>query len=135
MNRALVREVAMKILYAEVVGGAEDKDSVIEQSEFIDDLDTKDMEFLNNILLGVREHRAEIDTRIAEGSTSRSLDQIPKIELTLLRIAIYEFLYEPTIPIGAAISEAVVLAKKYGDVRSYAFVNAVLAAVSKTVER
>lgn len=134
MNRPLAREIAMKILYSECVGGADTRDAVLEQSELTEQMSASDLTFLENIVDGVRTHREPIDELISEFAQGWTLDRIAKVDLSILRIAIYEFLYEPTIPGGATINEAVELAKRYGDVKSYGFVNGILASAIKKID-
>lgn len=125
----------MQILYAHSSGGNEDRASVFEQLDQIPALDDNDIIFLENIIDGVITHEDELDLIIAAHSTTRKINMISKVELTILRIGAHEFLREPTIPVGATISEAVLLAKRYGDVKSYAFVNGVLASMSKSIKK
>ncbi len=135
MNRPLVREIAMKVLYSECVGGADTIEAALEQSELPEQFSNPDRVFLDNIIFGVKEHREQLDLLIAENAIGWTLDRIAKVDLSILRIALYEMLYEPTIPVGATINEAVELAKRYGDVKSYGFVNGILAAVSKSIDK
>jgi N utilization substance protein B len=86
--------------------------------------------FARKLLAGVLEHRASID-RIIEGATpSRRLSEQAAVDRNILRIAVREFLVDNLTPAGAAINEAVELAKKYGSENSPRFINGVLGAVS-----
>lgn len=69
---------------------------------------------------------SEIDAKISSVSKGWSLDRIGKIELAILRLAIYEIEYDDEVPASVAINEAVELAKKYGPGEAYAFVNGIL---------
>lgn len=69
----------------------------------------------------------ELDRRINEKTERWSTDRMGKVELTLLRIAVYEICFDEDIPTGVAINEAVELAKKFGQEESRAFINGVLA--------
>lgn len=69
----------------------------------------------------------EIDASINEKAEGWGVDRIGKVELTILRLAIYEILYDEDVPASVAINEAVELAKKFGQESSGRFVNAILA--------
>lgn len=73
------------------------------------------------------EHLEEIDSAINEKSTGWKTTRMGKVDLSLMRLAVYEILFDEEIPTGVAINEAVELAKKYGTDDSPAFINGVLA--------
>jgi N utilization substance protein B len=86
--------------------------------------------FARDLLLGVLEHRAEIDGVIEETAPAWPTEQLAPVDRNILRIAIREFLMDNLTPVGAAINEAVELAKKYGSDSSGKFINGVLGSVS-----
>ena len=69
----------------------------------------------------------DIDKRISEVSKGWTIDRIGKVELAVLRLAVYEIVYDDNIPTSVAINEAVELSKKFGPQDSYSFVNGILA--------
>ena len=73
----------------------------------------------------------EIDKKIEEFSVGWKKERIGKVELTILRLAIYEALYDDDVPAGVAINEAIELAKKYGGDDSPSFVNGILGKLTK----
>lgn len=79
----------------------------------------------------VRGKLAEIDRIIDENTEGWDTTRMGKVELTVLRLAVYEILYDDEIPAGVAINEAVEIAKKYGQDNSGGFVNAILAKIVK----
>ena len=84
---------------------------------------------------GVCEHLEELDGIISRFSSKRSIQRIPRINLSALRLAIYEILYKPDkAPIRAVINEAVGLVKKYAQDADVSFVNGVLGAYSRSLE-
>ena len=86
------------------------------------------------MLDGVGAHTEEIDEFVSKYSKDWMIDRIARVDLSILRIAIYEMLYrKEDVPTGAAINEAVELAKRYGGERSYAFVNGILGSVAKEI--
>ena len=85
-------------------------------------------------LTAIRDHIAEIDAVITKNTDKWNTERIAKTEMAILRIAVAELLYVESIPSAVSINEAVELAKKYGDDRAYAFVNAVLSSIYKGME-
>ena len=72
-----------------------------------------------------------IDEKISQASKGWKLNRIAKAELAILRLAVYEALYDDDIPVPVAINEAVELAKDYGQDEGYSFVNGVLSTICK----
>lgn len=83
---------------------------------------------------GICQRAGELDEIISRFSNKRAVERIPKINLAILRLAIYEALYDEKVPINVAISEAVALAEKYAQEPDIAFVNGVLGAYSRSEE-
>lgn len=79
----------------------------------------------------VTEHLTEIDTQIEAKSNGWKASRLAKADLTVLRLAICEMLYDEDVPMGVAINEAVELAKAYGGDKSTGFVNGILAAIAR----
>ena len=73
----------------------------------------------------------ELDALISEHSDGWSLNRMAKVDLTLIRLALYEIKFDEEIPVGVAINEAVELAKQYGGENSPGFINGVLAKLVK----
>lgn len=67
-----------------------------------------------------------IDEKIAGNARGWKLNRIAKAELAILRLAVFEALYDENVPVGVAINEAVELAKMYGEDNGYVFVNGIL---------
>lgn len=79
----------------------------------------------------VLHHLEEIDKLIEEKSKGWAVSRLAKADLTIMRLAVFEILYDEEVPNGVAINEAVELAKKYGGDKSSGFVNGVLASVAR----
>lgn len=79
----------------------------------------------------VLSHLSEIDEKIGQKAEGWSFSRLPKADLSVMRLAVYEILYDEDVPDGVAINEAVELAKRYGGDKSFRFVNGVLASVVK----
>ena len=80
---------------------------------------------------GTEEKLADIDARIDAASHKWSRDRISRVALAVLRLAIYEMLYDDDTPVSVAINEAVELAKRYGGDEDSSFVNGVLGGISR----
>lgn len=76
---------------------------------------------------------AELDDIINNNSKGWDVKRIGKVDLAILRLAVYELLFDDDIPVGVAIDEAVELAKRYGQDESSSFVNGILASVAKSI--
>lgn len=91
--------------------------------------------FLNELVDGVTGNRGEIDANIRRFAPTWPLEQIAIIDRNILRLAIFEILFDNKVPVKVAISEAVELAKAYGSENSSKFVNGVLGSVSALASR
>lgn len=87
----------------------------------------KVMEAIESRFAAIQEKLPQIDTLLNEKAEGWNVERMGKVELTVLRIAVYEMLYDDEIPETVAINEAIEIAKKYGQAASGGFVNAVLA--------
>lgn len=87
----------------------------------------KDSEYILGKCRKIVEHIPEIDEAVNEVSKGWKTKRMGKVDLTLIRLAVYEMKYEEDIPVQVAINEAVELAKQYGTDDSPSFVNGVLA--------
>jgi len=94
----------------------------------------RDAEYADRVMWGALEHQAQLDGVIENFLKGWDLDRINKVDLALLRLAIYEMLREPDVPFGVAINEAVELAKAFGADESPAFVNGVLSNVAREIQ-
>ena len=83
------------------------------------------------IILGVIEHRAEIEENIQQSMTKWNIEKINKTELAILKVACFELKYLPENPVNVVINEAINMAKKFGDQKSSAFINGVLDHLAK----
>ena len=90
-------------------------------------------EFAAELVAGVGANEAEANDLIRRFSKGWSLERMPVIDRTLLRMAIFELVHRPEIPTGAVISEAVELAKQYSTDDSGRFVNGMLSAIATEV--
>ena len=88
--------------------------------------DKKQEEYIRRLVRGVAEHGAELDGYIAKYAKGWRFSRIPLVASAIMRVAMYEILYMPDIPTGAAINEAVEIAKKYETPETVKFINGIL---------
>ena len=142
MTRSLIREHVFRLLFRIEFNSPEDMPGQIrlyfEDSIEDDDLTSvgvdisdEDAAYIRAKYEGIQEHLSEIDDKIAGASKGWNINRIGKVELTVMRLAVYEMLYDDDIPVGVAIDEAVELAKRFGQESSGSFVNGILAAIAK----
>ena len=86
----------------------------------------KQAEYIRALVCGVADHAPELDEFIARYAKGWSFDRIPLVASAIMRVAMYEILYMPDIPNGAAINEAVEIAKKYETPETVKFINGIL---------
>lgn len=94
-------------------------------------LDKRDEAYMKQKSLALIEQITTIDERIEQSADHWRINRIGKVELAILRVAVYEILFDEDVPDKVAINEAVELAKRYGTGEAPAFINGVLAKVSK----
>lgn len=90
--------------------------------------------FALSLTEGVMAHTAEIDAQISESSHKWSKERLSRVALAILRLAIYEMLWESSIPVSVSINEAVELAKRYGGDADASFINGVLGGIARRHE-
>lgn len=122
LSRPEVREGAFLVLYQLLFG------TTLEE---IDELNAEAFDMAKNeqtdeMVKGVLEHDEELRDIIAKYSTSRSVSRIAKVNMIILKIAVYEMKYCERVPNAAAINEAVELAKKYSLKADSGFINGIL---------
>ena len=87
--------------------------------------------FAMKLAAGTQAHLAELDEKIAAYSVKWSKERISRVALSVMRLAVYEMLYEESIPVSVSINEAVELAKKYGGDEDAPFINGILGSISR----
>ena len=130
MNRTAIRESAFKLIYSLEIQKQNDLKEQINiyfESENIENKEAK--EYIEDAVLGIENHKKDIVGLIEKNLKSDwKIDRISKIDLSILKLAIYEIQYK-NIPFKVVINEAVELAKKYGEDSSKNFVNGILASI------
>ena len=132
MTRREIREQVFKMLFRVEFYNQEEMSEQIALCE--DDACSwkeKDKTYIFEKVEKISEKLEEIDAKINEVSEGWKTGRMGKVDLTLIRLAVYEMLYEEDVPAKVAINEAVELTKKYGADEDYQFVNGPLGAVAR----
>lgn len=130
MSRRSARATALKALY-QVDVARTDPSSAIEAGAEGEELTAKDREFARELVDGTLAHLAEIDAMIARLAIDWTIDRLGRVDRNVLRMAIFELRHPAVTPPEVVASEAVELAKTYGDSASGRFVNGILGALLK----
>ena len=129
MSRRELREQIFKFIFRVEFN---DRDEMPEQERFFfedDELvaDEKDAAYISKKGNRIIEKLDEIDAMINKQAKGWTTQRMGKVDLTILRLAVYEIAFDEDVPAGVAINEAVELAKRFGQEESSGFVNGVLA--------
>ena len=131
MDRSSKRELAFKLIYSLEIPKQYDAETVELFVENNNNGDNNVEKYLKSMANGIIENNKEIEEKISSNlKKDWNLSRVSKVEIAILKVAIYEILYTET-PFKVAINEAVELAKKYGEDKSSSFVNGVLANIVK----
>ena len=128
MNRREIREQVYKMLFqTEFYEEAEMDEQIGISMEELAETNEGKRAYIEQKLREIYKRREEIDALINEKATGWKTNRMAKVDLALIRLAVYEIRYEEDIPTGVAINEAVELAKIYSSDGAPSFVNGVLA--------
>lgn len=129
MNRRTLREQVFKLLFRVEFNSKEEMEEqcrlFLEHEEL--EISENDADYILGKYTAIHDRLEEIDSMINEKAKGWSTDRMGKVDLTIIRLAVYEMKYDESVPQGVAINEAVELAKKFGLDESSGFVNGVLA--------
>lgn len=128
MSRRELREQIFKLLFRVEFNSLED---MPEQERFFfeeeDTVQETDADYISDKYHKIQQKLPEIDEQLNERAQGWNTARMSKVDLTILRLAVYEINYDDSVPTGVAINEAVELAKKFGQDASSGFVNGILA--------
>jgi N utilization substance protein B len=133
-TRRKARRIALKTLY-EVDSAARSAGKVLERYLAEEDLSEANRTFVRGLVNGVIENQQAIDGNIARFAPAWPVDQLAIVDRNILRLAIFEILFDNKVPVKVAVSEAVELAKTFGSNNSARFINGVLGTVSTLASR
>ncbi len=128
MTRRKLREQIFKLLFRIEFNDADEMDEQIRL--FFNDVDetydAEDTEYIQGKYDAILKLLPDIDKAINERTKGWTTERMSKVDLTIIRLGVYEILYDENVPDSVAVNEAVELAKKFGQDESYSFVNGVL---------
>ncbi len=128
MTRRMIREQIFKLLFRIEFNSPDEMD---EQCRLFFDRDDvvmgpEDSAYIRKKYDSIIERLSDIDAAINEKTKGWTTDRMSRVDLTIIRLGVYEIMYDEEIPDGVAVNEAVELAKRFGQDESYSFVNGVL---------
>ena len=127
MKRTELREHIFKVLFGVEFNAEQEMPEQLQlYFEQLEDAREKDLDYIRTKSSKIAEKIAEIDSLINEHTTGWKTSRMNKVDLTILRLAVYEMKWDEDVPTGVAIDEVVELAKKYSSNEGPAFINAVL---------
>ena len=129
MSRKSARDNAFKCIYEFEFNKEKEIDTIIESCYEENNCIDVEKEYIEQVVKGVKNNIEKIDDVILNNLKNWSISRIAKIDLAILRLAIYEINYIENIPVKVSANEAVELAKNYGNSDSKSFVNGLLAKV------
>ena len=147
MSRTTARAAAMQMIFEKIAGGQGGEDTLrMVYDELREDglpgvekigrkePDEEDRQYITSALEGVLSHRDEIDDKIAATAKGWSLDQMSHVDLTILRLAVWEILYAEDVPGSVSIAEALELTEHFSDPEDKPFVNGILGTILRETE-
>ena len=130
MGRKIARESAMKLLYQMEVNGDFSQEAM---NIFFDNYELKSDErsYIDEVVKGIINNIENIDKAIKEYSQGWNIKRIARIDLSILRIAVFEIMFKSEIPFQVSINEAIDISKKYSTTDSSKFINGLLGSFAK----
>ncbi len=132
--RRKARAIALQALY-EIDSAGHDVEAVVTRFLAEGGLSEENDAFVRELVSKVIQNKEKIDHNIQKFATAWPIEQIPVVDRNILRLAIFEILFDNKVSVKVAINEAVELAKKFGSDNSPKFVNGVLGSVSTLANR
>ncbi len=132
--RRKARAIALQALY-EIDSAGHDVEAVVTRFLAEGGLSEENDAFVRELVSKIIQNKEKIDHNIQKFATAWPIEQIPVVDRSILRLAIFEILFDNKVSVKVAINEAVELAKKFGSDNSPKFVNGVLGSVSTLANR
>lgn len=124
----------MKLTYEKMFGCDDTYHDVLEKSGIVEEPTPADIEFATRMVAGVQENLEQIDGLLSDAAVGWTVERMPKVDLSILRNAVYEICFAGDVPAAVAVNEAVELAKAFCDEKSPRFINGVLGKVIRSGE-
>lgn len=147
MSRITARSAVMQMIYEQLAGGEGGEETLkmvydelredgVPGVEAIAENEPgkSDRAYIARVLDGVLSHLDELDAEISAASRGWTIQRMPKVDLTILRLATWEILHEDDVPGSVSINEAVELAARYSEPSSGRFINGVLGTILRKKE-
>ena len=148
MARTTARTAAMQLIYEHLAGGQGGEETLQmvydqlreeklpdERPVEADEPGKKDREYITRVLDGVLSELDSLDELVGSASRGWSVDRMPLVDLTIMRLAAWEILHEDDVPDSVAIAEALTLAERYSEPDSKSFINGVLGTIARGKEQ
>lgn len=147
MSRNIARTAAMQMIFERVSGGEGGEETLKMVYDELRELPAAgapevgeqdpgedDRQYIARAFDGVVEHLDELDELIGKTARGWTVERMSLVDLTILRLAIWEMLYAPDVPDSVAISEALALTERYSDPEDKPFVNGILGTIQRQKE-
>ena len=147
MSRTTARAAAMQMIFEKISGGQGGEETLkMVYDELREDglpgvekigrkePDGEDRDYITAALEGVLDHRDEIDSLIGKTAKGWSLERMSLVDLTILRLAVWEVLYAQDVPGSVSIAEAMELTERFSDPEDKSFVNGILGTILREQE-
>ncbi len=132
-KRTKARELALQLLFqVDITNEPVDKAIGVFWQNQARDIEPEVKEFTESLIKGTIDRKIQLDEAITRYAVNWLIKRMAVIDRNILRLAAFEILYLPEIPVKVSINEAVDLAKKFGDIDSGKFVNGILDKISKS---
>lgn len=136
MKRHEARQYALQALYQIDVGKGESESAISHVLEDVtDSIEADDLSYIRQLVQGTQMRLPQVDDLLSSRVEGWRLDRLARVDLNVLRLAVYELLAETDVDVATIVDEAVELAKDFGSDESGKFVNGVLARVLPVVRR
>ena len=142
MSRTTARSAAMQMIFEKVSGGQGGEETLKmvydelradgvpgEQAVGKKEPDEEDRAYISEAFNGVLDHLDELDELIGKTAKGWTVDRMSLVDLTILRLAVWEILYNPDVPDSVSVAEALELTERYSDPEDKPFVNGILGTV------
>ncbi|MEH7733978.1 transcription antitermination factor NusB [Bacillus pumilus] len=130
MKRRTAREKALQTLFQIDVSNIDPKEAITHA------LDEQESDpFFEELVFGVLEQKDKLDDMISKHLVNWKLDRIANVDRAILRLSVYEMVYQEDIPVSVSMNEAIELAKLFGDDKASKFVNGVLSNIKNDLKQ
>ncbi len=133
MARFTAREAAMQLLYARLMGGDGGDETLA--NLIACPLEQDDLAYIRDVTAGVSASASELDARIGQNAREWPVARMARVDLTIMRLALYEMLHREDVPSAVAINEAVELSRRFSTPEAGAFINGILGSVGRELEQ